>query len=121
MGRHYQSNGYDVEILINNQGKEQFLKQLLAAAEKALFVCFTVTTAEVQDAIRLAKALRLRFGSKLPLAWGGWHSTLFPEQMRDSDLVDFAVVGEGERCLVDIANNYRNNDTSISIEKIEFL
>ena len=69
MGRHYQSNGYDVEILINSQGKEQFLKQLLAAAEKELFICFTVTTAEVQDAILLANALRLRFGSNVPLVW----------------------------------------------------
>ena len=41
--------------------------------------------------------------------------------MRDSDLVDFAFVGEGERCLVDIANFYRHNDSSITIEKIEEL
>ena len=106
LGSALEDNGFQTEILINNTSAEDFDQQLLDTAKNAMFVAFTATTAEVQDAIRLAQLLRKSFGMSLPLIWGGWHPTLFPEQMRDSDLVDYAIVGEGERCIVDVANFY---------------
>lgn len=102
MGTVLSHAGYKVKIMIND-GKEHFAHHLIKAAADALFVGITATTAEVHDAIRLAKMLREAYGNKLPIVWGGWHVTLFPEQMEKSDLVDFAVVGEGEDAILKIA------------------
>jgi radical SAM superfamily enzyme YgiQ (UPF0313 family) len=106
VGSALEAHGYDVEILVNNQSSSSFDQELIEKAHEALFIGVTATTAEIQDAIRIAKLLRNTFGNMLPLVWGGWHPTLFPEQMRDSNLVDFSIVGEGERCLIDLADHF---------------
>ena len=94
--------GYDVRIMIND-GDPQFGEKILEEAKDALFVGFTSTTAEIKDAIRLARLLRKTLVDKLHLVWGGWHTTLFPEQMENSDLVDFGVMGEGDNGIIEIA------------------
>ena len=94
--------GYGVKILIGN-GRPEFARQVAEQAGEALFVGITATTAEIQDAIALARALRQRHGHRVPLVWGGWHATLFSEQMEKSPLVDFAVLGDGEEGILQIA------------------
>jgi anaerobic magnesium-protoporphyrin IX monomethyl ester cyclase len=51
-------------------------------------------------------------GPGLPLVWGGWHPTLFPEQTAASDLADFVVAGDGETALLAIAD-YLTGKTAI--------
>jgi radical SAM superfamily enzyme YgiQ (UPF0313 family) len=109
--------GYKVEIMINDH-QADFDEKFLDKASKSLFVGFTTTTAEVQDGIRLARLLRQNF--KVPIVWGGWHVTLFPGQMESSQLVDYAVVGEGEGGVLTIAKHFsklkhNGNGSSISL------
>lgn len=105
--------GYDVEIMIN-EGRRDFGKELIRKAKGALFAGITATTAEIQDAITIAGILRGQYGKDLPLVWGGWHPTLFPDQMRDSDLVDFSVIREGEEGIIQIAHSISGNGRTCS-------
>ncbi len=66
-----------------------------------------VLTSEMPDAIEIARAVRRE--CRLPIVWGGWHTTLFPEQMAKSTLVDRVVVDEGDELIVKIADHYRKN------------
>ncbi len=44
------------------------------------------------------------------IVWGNAHPSLLPEQVLSEPSVDFVVVGEGERVIVDLANNLDNKN-----------
>lgn len=85
---------YQPQIIVSD-GSAKFARDLAAQADDALLVGMTATTAEIKDAISLARVLKDQVPG-VPLVWGGWHATLFPTQMENSDLVDHVVVGDGE-------------------------
>lgn len=100
--------GYEVMIL------NSFLeKDILGAIEKeiegALLVGITLLTSEVPDARRIIRFIREH--SKVPIVVGGWHTTLFPEQMAAPGEIDCAVAGEGETHIVRIAEMIARGDS----------
>jgi len=101
--------GYKIEIM-THEDESSFESDLVKKARGAFAVGITATTAEIQDGIRLARALRNSFDRKLPLIWGGWHTTLFPEQMGVSMLVDYAVTGDGESSALLVAQHILQGD-----------
>ena len=56
----------------------------------------------------------VRDSSDVPVVVGGWHCTLFPEQMAGCEYVDYVVVGEGEDHIVNIAGMLKNGERSDS-------
>lgn len=63
----------------------------------------TLTGAPLRDALAVTRAAHARFPD-LPIVWGGWHPSLFPEMCAAEPGVRAAVVGQGEatfRALVD--------------------
>lgn len=75
-----------------------------------LFVGLTVMTTEVADAVRISR--KIREVSNVPIVWGGWHVTLFPEQCAESELVDYVVVDEGDFSIVELADSLAAEDVS---------
>lgn len=64
--------------------------------EDALCLGITVLTgAPLQDALETSRAARQR-RPDLPIVWGGWHPSLFPEMCAAEDAVTAAVTGQGE-------------------------
>lgn len=41
----------------------------------------------------------------VPIVWGGWHPTIFPQQVAASPYVDIAVAGQGERVFTKIVDD----------------
>ena len=68
----------------------------------------SLLTSEAPDAYRIMKYVR--DSSDVPVVVGGWHCTLFPEQMAGCEYVDYVVVGEGEDHIVKIAGIIKNNE-----------
>jgi anaerobic magnesium-protoporphyrin IX monomethyl ester cyclase len=99
------SAGYQVKI-INSAFEEDHLKTIGAELGGALFVGITLLSSEVPDAYNIVKFIKEN--SDVPVVAGGWHCTLFPEQMAGSQYVDYVVTGEGEEHLVKIANALKN-------------
>lgn len=62
-------------------------------------VCFGVTCltgAPLKDATAICEQVREAF-PEMPIVWGGWHPSLFPEQpLADLNCVDITVQGQGE-------------------------
>ncbi len=66
------------------------------ACRDAICIGITVLTgAPISDALNLTKKLKLQFPD-LPVVWGGWHPSLFPEQTLFYSGADVVIKGQGE-------------------------
>lgn len=101
IGSALENAGFDVEIVTCSRERNP-LKTIAEKCQKALFVGITVLTPEVPHAIQIAKIIREN--SDTPIVWGGWHATLFEDQMAESNLVDYVVIDEGDELIVYLAN-----------------
>lgn len=55
-----------------------------------------LTGAPLADALSISRQFRARHPD-LPIIWGGWHASLFPEACLEDPSVDMTVRGQGER------------------------
>ena len=106
IGSALQVHGYEVKI-IPAPITDYSTKLIIEECKDSLLVGIGVLTAEMSNAISIAQAVKEEY--TLPIVWGGWHATLFPEQMTHSKLVDHVIVDEGDDLIVQIANYYKNN------------
>lgn len=91
---------YEVVIV---DGRLQPLETLLAELEDALCLGVTVLTgAPISDALRATQAARAR-RPDLPVIWGGWHPSLFPE-MCVAEAGVISVVGQGEESFREVVD-----------------
>ena len=105
LGSALREGGYEVK-LYDAAFDRNYLDRILEEAKGALLVGLTMLTSEVMDAWVIAKHLKENLD--IPIVAGGWHCTLFPEQMANSDLVDYVVAGEGESHIVEIADGIKS-------------
>ena len=69
---------------------------VLQACDGAIFFGVTVLTgAPITDALHITRKVKQKFRA-LPVAWGGWHPSLFPEETLEEDSIDIVVNGQGE-------------------------
>jgi len=97
--------GFTTEII--NSALEPDIETVLKnRLPDTLLVAITLLTPEVPDALRIMQCIRNI--SDTPIVAGGWHCTLFPEQMAKSSLVDYVVCGEGETHIVSLARDIQS-------------
>lgn len=101
IGSKLKSAGYEVK-LINCAFEKDPLKAISAELKGSLFAGISFLTSEVPDAYAVMK--HIKDNSDLPVVVGGWHTTLFPEQMEACKYVDCVVAGEGEDHILKIAD-----------------
>jgi len=87
---------YEV-IIIDGRVDNNSLQKVIAACDGAL--CFGVTSLTgnpLNDALAVTKSVKERY-SDIPIIWGGWHTSLFPEEtLRDEPAIEISVQGQGE-------------------------
>jgi radical SAM superfamily enzyme YgiQ (UPF0313 family) len=77
-------------------GRLEDTRKLLQRVEGALCLGITVLTGRpLGEALAVSRLVRQRY-PELPIIWGGWHPSLFPEQCALEPAVTAAVVGQGE-------------------------
>jgi radical SAM superfamily enzyme YgiQ (UPF0313 family) len=96
--------GFEVRI-INCCFEKDPLSAISAEFGSALCFGITLLTSEVPDAYRIMEYIKKN--SKVPVIAGGWHCTLFADQMGASPLVDYVIEGEGEEHIVEIVRSLR--------------
>lgn len=108
------NNGYNVRIF-DERFEKNLEKDITIAASDALCVglsCFTGN--QISGALKIARLIREN-NPVVPLVWGGWHPSLFPQQTIKDPNVDIVVCGQGERTFFELAEAMSNNG---SIDKI---
>lgn len=111
IGSALKTAGYDVKI-INCAFEKEPLEVIGKELKGALFAGISLLTSEAPDAYRIMKYIKE--SSDVPVVAGGWHCTLFPEQMAGCEYVDYVVAGEGEEHIVNVADMLKNGGRSDS-------
>jgi anaerobic magnesium-protoporphyrin IX monomethyl ester cyclase len=111
---------FHVEILDNYLLKKpiDYLKHEIKRLEPEI-VGITCGSGTYQRCIETAKAVKEVLPS-CKVVVGGWHPSYMPDSMLQHPEIDYVVMGEGERAMVELANNITNckdNFTRISIER----
>ncbi|MCP4652346.1 MAG: B12-binding domain-containing radical SAM protein [Candidatus Omnitrophica bacterium] len=86
--------GYQVKI-INCAFYEDYKERIMEQINDVDFVGITMLTAEVPNAYEILEMIKSK--SDVAIVAGGWHCTLFPDQVMGSGMVDYVITGEGEK------------------------
>ncbi len=97
-----EKSGYRVSI-IDQSADPQWKTKLLSDVNKKpiAFGITCMTGPQIMHALAVCKLVRDRCPD-IPIIWGGVHASLLPEQTLENQLVDIAVVGEGEDTLPEL-------------------
>lgn len=102
LGSILRKNGFDVTIISSILEKDAY-KTIQTELNDALVVGITMLTSEVPDALKVSNFIKKQ--ADIPIVVGGWHCTLFPEQMANCENIDYVIMGDGEEHILDIAKN----------------
>ena len=97
------SSGYSVEIFDSRVDKG-FEERLNLIAKDLLFIGVSAMSGyQVVDGLRFSKFAKMAF-PYIPIVWGGWHPTLFPDQTLQNANIDMVIKGQGESTILELAN-----------------
>ena len=97
---------YDV-VIVDGRLERDSLAAVLAAIDDTT-VCLGVTVltgAPIRDALEVTRGVQ-RARPSLPIVWGGWHPSLFPEQCVRDAHVQAAVIGQGENTFAQLVERF---------------
>jgi radical SAM superfamily enzyme YgiQ (UPF0313 family) len=101
---------YDV-LIVDGRLEANPAAAVLAHADDALCLGVTVLTgAPILDALEVTRAAKLR-RPELPVVWGGWHASLFPDETLAEAGIDAVVIGQGEDAFAEIVARLAEGST----------
>ncbi|WP_299438749.1 radical SAM protein [uncultured Aquimarina sp.] len=84
-------------------------------------ICFGVTAltgSPIKDALEITRAVK-NVRQDIPVIWGGWHTSLFPEQtLMDEKTIDITVQGQGELTFKELVETIVNEDSLENVNGI---
>jgi anaerobic magnesium-protoporphyrin IX monomethyl ester cyclase len=97
--------GFQVEILDNYLLKKPIseIKKIIQKSKPEI-VGITCGSATYRQCVETAKAIKETMPS-CKVVVGGWHSSYLPESLLQHPHIDYVVVGEGERAMVELATH----------------
>lgn len=108
IGSYLDPEQYSVIIIDGRLEKDPMLK--IREAFKAHPVCFATTVltgSPIKDALAISRSVKNEM-PELPVVWGGWHPSLFPEQTLTDASVDVVVKGQGEVTFAELLDRLKN-------------
>ncbi len=106
---------WDFEILDGNIDPEAILRieNLLESSDVALVAVTVMPGPQVAPAIQISSAVR-RHSPAVPIAWGGYFPTLYPDSAINAPYVDFVIRGQGEDTLLELLERLPGAGTSMA-------
>lgn len=98
--------GLSVKI-IDGARQKDYESILEKEAKNARIAGFSVMTTQISEALQDAGKIK-KINPETLIIFGGLHSTLFPKETAEHELIDIAVFGEGEETLFEIISAYNN-------------
>ncbi len=89
--------------------------------DNALLVGVTsLTGAPLKDAIDFTRRIR-KLRADVPIVWGGWHTSLFPENiLREIPEIDVSVIGQGEQTFAELVEVIREGGDLGTVDGIAY-
>lgn len=102
---------YDVVIIDGRLESDPLAAMLTAIDERTVCVGVTVLTgAPIRDALEVTRGIQ-QARPLLPIVWGGWHPSLFPEQCLRDAHVQAVVIGQGERTFAELVDRFAHGQS----------
>lgn len=113
--------GHSVKILDGRvYSKKELLERIEKEIDKTDYVGMSTLTVQIKYALKIAEFIKER-DKDMPLVWGGIHTTLFPAQMVQDPLVDYAIHGEGEYAFLHLIEHLEKGKPSLeSIDSLVY-
>lgn len=133
LSAYLKSKGYEVKVIFDpkqfekSYSQNKFLSNLFTRRNLILreiekfkpdLIGFSVFTSNYQWALRMARAIKKT--TKVPVIFGGVHTTLVPETVISEDAVDMVCVGEGEEPLTELLQCLELGKMDYSVKNIWF-
>ncbi len=98
-----EKKGFRVK-LFHGPGTRASVENIVSFLEeiKPLFIGFSAFTSSCLIPTKKA-SIEIKRRTKIPIVWGGLHSTMLPEQTLKNDFIDIIAMGEGEETVVELA------------------
>ncbi len=109
---------YEV-IIVDARIDEKPLETIEKYIDEALCFGTTVLTGKpIKDALKMTKAVK-SLRKDMPVIWGGWHTSLFPEQtLVDEICIDVTAQGQGEDTFKELVEIYATTGDVSSVKGI---
>lgn len=123
MGTYLQTHGISVSVfnfILDNKGQleEKELEKFKAELKGCICVGVSVMTIQIPKSLLLTNLVK-SINPDIKIVWGGVHPTLFPEQTLENRNIDFIVMKEGEKPLLELVTKLKTGKNDF--EKIEGL
>jgi radical SAM superfamily enzyme YgiQ (UPF0313 family) len=116
-GRAAEDAGYDVEYWDARLDSEEELFEMATSFD--VFAISSLSGFQLGESMRIATKLKRLFPEK-PIIWGGVHVTFQPVDSLEENIVDYVVLGEGERRFVQLLNSLRDGNDISTIDGVGF-
>ena len=112
--------GYNVKILTGpNDPKYEYKLEKIIADQTPLFIGFSVMTPQVNKAYELSKKIK-KLRPDVPVVWGGFHPTIFPDETIADPNIDIVAYGEGASMILPLTEALQNNKPLDDVQGIMF-
>lgn len=101
VGSQVKANGWRVKI-IDSRFEEDYRRIMEDCLKEA--VCFGVSSMTgypIYHSIRASKFAK-EIDKNIPVIWGGWHSSILPDETLKNDFIDIVVRGQGEAAMAEV-------------------
>lgn len=116
IGSYLNAEKFNVVIIDGRLEKDPMVKIKEALKHNPICFATTVLTGNpIKDALKISAAVKKEM-PELPVVWGGWHPSLFPEHTLSNANIDVVVRGQGEIAFAELLERFL---TGTSLENLK--
>jgi len=117
IGTSLEVKGFKVRVIDANKDPN-YKVSLSQELNDAVYVGITCLTTEIKSALEISDYVKAT--SDVPVVWGGWHPTLFPEQTCADQAVDYVCIREGDNVAVQLAECLESDRSLEQVDGLAF-
>ena len=112
-------SNYRVKIIDQRTDKD-WKKTLLKEISNSplIFGVSALTGEQILNGLEVSKIVKNN--SNIPIAWGGVHPSLLPQQTLQNQYIDFVVIGEGEETFLELIESLKSRKAIKDIEGLGY-
>lgn len=120
IGSYIDETKYNVVIVDGRLEEDPVVKiKELLKQNPICFATTVLTGGPIKDALNISREIKKLLPS-LPVVWGGWHPSLFPQHTLEETCIDIVVNGQGEITFSELINAFITTSDLINIKGISF-
>lgn len=99
--------------------KDSFLTLLATHLSNSLLIGLSIMTPLVKEGLEITSFIK-RTSPSTPIVWGGFHATLYPESTIRHPHIDYVIMHEGEKALLNLAGCLHEQKPTNDIPNLVF-